>query len=83
MTAPEKVDTRLLRRAAALLMRADADAHAVRFPHVLDPEFRAMRSANGCLELLRNIEAIALGRSRLIAGSKHSTGWHPSTQERR
>ena len=65
------------------LIRADADTHAIQLLHVLDPEFRAIRQASGRLELLRNIEAIASGRSRLIAGSKISTGLHPSTQERR
>lgn len=69
MTAPTQVDIRLLRHVAALLIRADA--HAIRLLHVLDPEFRAMRRASSRLDLLRNIEAVASGRSRLIAGSRH------------
>jgi hypothetical protein len=77
MTAPNKVDTRLLRYVAALLTRADAEAHAFR----LDPVFRAIRQASGRLDLLRNIEAIASVRSRLISRGKHLTGWHPATQD--
>jgi hypothetical protein len=69
MPAPNQVDIRLLRRVAALLMRADVQA--IRLLHVLDPEFRAMRQASSRLDLLRNIEAVASDRSRFIAGSQH------------
>ena len=83
MTAPNKVDTPLLPCAASLFdprrRRHPRDPVAPR----VGPGVPAMRQASGRLELLRNIEAIASGRSRLIAGSKISTGLHPSTQERR
>jgi hypothetical protein len=83
MTAQNKVDTRLLRRVAALLIRADADARTIRLPHVLDPVFHAIRRARGRVDLLRNIEAVASGRRRLMAGSRHSTGPHSPIKDRR